>query len=370
MPPISVLIKPASGSCNMRCSYCFYADEMENRSVQNMGIMNQYTLYAMLQRIFAYAEESCNIAFQGGEPTLAGLVYFEQAVRYAETLNVNNCAIHYALQTNGYSLGEEWIQFFKKHNFLIGISLDGIQEVHDQYRVDAKGEGTYERVMQTIQLLQQYEVEFNILTVVNGATVQRVNQNYNFYKRNDFLYQQYIECLDPMGKPPGQEAYSLTPEQYGAYLIALFKKYYKDMSSGTYVYVRYFENILGILSGHMPESCAMAGRCGTYLCIEADGSVYPCDFYVLDEWKLGNVAEHSIEQINQKRDELRFVEYSHVVPDQCEKCKWYPLCRNGCRRNCEPTSLNERQVNYYCESYRQFFEYAYPYLEQLIQYYR
>ncbi len=369
MPPLSLLIKPASGNCNMRCKYCFYIDEMNKRDLPSYGMMSEETLYQVISKSLAYAQGQCTIAFQGGEPTLAGVAFYEKVVQFVETCNVNACTVHYAIQTNGYCLEPEWFPFLKKHKFLVGVSLDGPEEIHDQYRVDAKGNGTFHRVMETIQQLKEYEIDFNILTVVHAETVSKVNQLYNFFKRNQLPYQQYIECLDPIGEVPGQQPYSLTPELYGTFLIALFKKWYKDMAAGTYVYNRYFENLLGILVRKQPESCAMSGRCGDYLTVEADGSVYPCDFYVLDEWKMGNFCSDTILEMTQRRGELQFVEASIPVPASCKACKWYPLCRNGCRRNCEPSTTEQRAVNYFCSAYKQFFDYAYPYLEDLLKRY-
>lgn len=369
MQSLTLLIKPASGNCNMRCKYCFYVDEMNNRSVQNLGIMNEETLYNILDKTLHYVKRSLSIAFQGGEPTLAGLAYFEKLIDLVEELNTEKIEVTYAIQVNGYNLDDSWVSFFKKHNFLVGISLDGIQEVHDKYRIDARGEGTYDKVMASIELLKKYEVDFNILTVVHADTTKNVNQMYNLFKRNKLGYQQYIECLDPIGEEPGGQEYSLTPEKYGEFLIALFKKYYRDMSQGNYVYIRYFENLMGILVGQQPESCAMCGRCGEYLTIEADGSAYPCDFYVLDEWRLGSFNTDSIDDMAKKRGELQFVEHSIPVPEECQACRWYSLCRNACRRNCEPTTSSHRGVNYFCKSYKMFFEYAYPYMEELYHMY-
>ncbi|MFI3171180.1 MAG: anaerobic sulfatase maturase [Eubacteriales bacterium] len=370
MPALSLLIKPASGNCDMRCKYCFYVDEMDNRSVANLGIMNESTLRNVLEKSFEYADHSCNIAFQGGEPTLAGIEYFKKCIELIEELNTKECTVNYAIQTNGYRLDEEWCEFFKVHNFLVGISLDGNKEVHDKYRIDARGEGTFDRVMASVELLKKHEVDFNILTVVHAETVKYTNKTYNFFKRNQFGYQQYIECLDPIGEEAGQQEYSLTPEGYGEFLVSLFKKYYRDMSEGRYVYNRYFENLMAIMMRQQPESCAMGGRCGDYITVEADGSAYPCDFYVLDQWKLGNFNEDNIEDMAQRRLELGFVEFSKHIPEECKVCKWFPLCRNGCRRNCEQVGVDHRTVNYFCPSYKKFFEYAYPYLEELYRRYQ
>jgi len=366
--PISLLIKPASGSCNMRCKYCFYADEQENREVASYGRMSTETAHTLIDKAMEYARYSCTIAFQGGEPTLVGLDFFRDLVAYvAKHPNPHRLEIQYALQTNGYVIDEEWAQFFAENHFLVGISLDGTKELHDRYRVDAEGKGTYNRVMAAIRLFEKYHVEYNVLTVVTAATARSSQKVYRFFEKNQIGYQQYIECLDPIGEVPGGHDYSLTPERYGTFLKNLFDVWYLDLKSGKYVYNRYFENLMMILDHQPPESCNMRGECGPQWVIEADGSTYPCDFYALDEWRLGNIRTDSFEQMEEKRQELGFVQWSRQVPDECRQCKWYFLCRNGCRRHREPVTAESTGRNYFCEAYRDFFEYAYP---RLVEIYR
>lgn len=354
-----ILIKPASGNCNMRCNYCFYADETKHRSISDCGIMADHVLQKIIKKVLEAASEECSLTFQGGEPTLAGIRYYEKAVAYVEQYNVNHCRIHYGIQTNGYSLNEQWCLFFTKHHFLVGISLDGYQELHDKYRKDAAGNGTFARVMHSIELLKKYQIPYNILTVVHRETAEEVNKVYNFFHRSGFQYQQYIECLDPLDGARGQQNYSLTPDLYLMFLKGMFRKWYRDMMQGHYVYNRYFENLLLMLQGKEPESCNMRGYCSMQLVVEADGSAYPCDFYALDEWKLGNLADDSIRIIDRKRKELGFIQQSKAIPHECQKCKWYFMCRNGCRRNCELLTKQNRGKNYYCKAYYEFFEYAY-----------
>lgn len=359
MPPMHLLIKPVSGKCNMKCAYCFYTDEMKLRSEKVLEKMTLLTLEKVLEKALKFSEKTCCITFQGGEPTLAGIDYFRAAVEMAKHFNVNRCKLDFALQTNGYGLTEEWAKFFKENNFLLGVSLDGYQELHDRFRRDKKGEGTFERVMTGIRLLQKFQVEVHTLTVVHKETTLHGGRVYQFLKKNHLYRQQYIACLDPLEKQQGQEAYSLTPERYGAFLIDLYRNWYRDLKEGKYIYIRYFDNLLGILGGQMPESCSMGGCCSAQWVIEADGSVYPCDFYALDKWKLGNLKTDSIEQIEKKRGELRFIHMSKQIPKECTYCQWYTLCRNGCRRNCEPVDDEGREKNYFCRSYREFFQYAY-----------
>ena len=370
MPALSLLIKPASGSCNMRCRYCFYADEQDKREVYSYGRMTVDTMKSIVEKAMEYADHDCTIAFQGGEPTLIGLEFYQELVEYvAAHKNPKHLRIHYALQTNGYLMDERWAEFFAKHHFLIGVSLDGTREVHDRYRVDAEGKGTYQKVLAAIRLLEAYQVEYNILTVVNAASARNAQKIYNFFKKTGIRYQQYIECLDPIGEVPGQHEYSLTPARYEHFLKSIFDAWYLDMKSGTYVYNRYFENLMMILDGQRPESCSMNGRCGRQWLIEADGSTYPCDFYALDEWRLGNINQDSFEQMDEKREALGFVQWSRQIPEQCKNCKWFGLCRNGCRRNREPVTADCTQVNYFCPAYQGFFEYAYPRLVEIYRMY-
>jgi len=352
----------------MRCKYCFYADEQENRTIPSYGIMSRETMHILVDKAMEYADYECSLAFQGGEPTVAGLNFFRDVVDYvSHHPNPKKLRIHYAIQTNGYVIDEEWAAFLGENHFLVGVSLDGTKEIHDRYRRDAAGNGTYNRVMDAIRLLEKYKVEYNILTVVTAATARSGQKVYNFFKKNRMGYQQYIECLDPIGEEPGHQEYSLTPERYEKFLKSIFDAWYLDWKQGIYVYNRYFENLMMILDGQMPESCNMRGTCGKQWVAEADGSIYPCDFYALDEWRMGNIKEDSFEAMEQKREVLGFVAWSRQVHDDCKTCKWFGLCRNGCRRNREPVTADSTGKNYFCSAYKNFFEYAYP---RLVEVYR
>lgn len=368
MPPISFLIKPASGSCNMRCKYCFYADEQAKREVCSYGMMSLETMHRIVDKGLAFADRDCTFAFQGGEPTLIGLGFFRDLVEYAKVQpNPRRVKLYFAIQTNGYVIDEEWARFLGENHFLVGVSLDGTKEIHDRYRPDAAGNGTWNRVMGAIRLLENQKVDYNILTVVTAATARNSQKIYNFFKKNKMAYQQYIECLDPIGEEPGGHEYSLTPEKYETFLKGMFDAWYLDRKSGRYVYNRYFENLMMLLNGQMPESCNMRGVCGRQWVIEADGSTYPCDFYALDEWLLGNINTDSLEQMEKRREELGFIRWSEQIHEDCRSCRWLELCRGGCRRNREPVTGNSSGRNYFCSAYRGFFEYAYPRLQEIYQ---
>ena len=367
MPAISLMIKPASGLCNMACRYCFYRDETQNRNVKSFGIMEESTIKEVLKKTLAYAQYRCVIAFQGGEPTLAGLDFFKKVVQFEKELNVNSCQIENAIQTNGFILDEEWCRFFKENHFLVGISVDGNQAIHDTNRVDKKEQGTFTKVMESIRLLKKYGVDFNILTVVTALSATNIKKIYRFYAEQGLNYQQYIPCLDPLGEKRGGHSWSLSPEIFEKYLKDLFDCWYKDAMNGKLIYIRYFDNLLSIMLNQQPEACGMLGHCTQQIIIEADGSVYPCDFYALDEWKIGNLVTDSLEDIEKKREEKGFIAMSVLPHPDCLNCKWAFICRGGCRRDRSSEVNSPLEKNYFCSAYYRFFSYAYPKMEKLIQ---
>lgn len=365
MKYVHLLIKPSSGACNLNCKYCFYHDIMEKRAQRSYGFMDGRTLEQVIQKAIAYAEAECTIAFQGGEPTLIGLDFYKKVVALQKKYNTKRIVIRNSIQTNGLCLDEAWATFFRENHFLVGISLDGMQDTHDANRLDMKGEGTFAQVIKAIRLLEQHHVEYNILTVVNRQTAKKVNRIYHFYKENHLEYLQFIPCLDPLGEEPGKRDYSLTPREYGLFLNRLFDLWYQDVKNGNAVSIRQFENYIEMLLGYPPEACGMSGVCGYQHVVEADGSVYPCDFYVLDAYRLGNLMETDLDGINRRRKELGFVEASMEVFPKCKGCPFLPLCRGGCRRHRPVTEDGKLGLNYFCQSYEMFFSYAIARMQEL-----
>lgn len=360
MPEIYIMMKPVSGLCNMRCKYCFYMDELKHREQAGAGRMTEETLENVIRKALSFAEGRCTFAFQGGEPTLAGLDFYEKCLELQEKYKNSRTEVQNVLQTNGYGLTEAWGHFFAKHHFLVGVSLDGLKSLHDSYRRDAAGGDTYLRVLEGIRMLERCGVEFNILTVVHNRTASKIRRIYEQYAKWGFRHQQYIACLEPIGEKPGEQIYSLSPQAYGRFLTELFGLWEQDFWEGKQPYIRQFENWLGILLGEQPEACEMRGVCGIQNIVEADGSVYPCDFYALDEYLLGNLNTDGMEDIYRRWDRLEFGKSSRNQDGECVKCCWFPLCRGGCRR-----LRGSRQQpdggwrNDYCESYRMFFEQCY-----------
>ncbi len=364
MPPLSLLLKPASSACNLRCAYCFYADEAQKRRVADRGRMPEAVARAVVEKSLAAAEGSVSFLFQGGEPTLAGLDFYRRFVSLVEEHAPKGLDVRYAIQTNGTLLDEEWCRFFAEKRFLVGLSLDGDRACHDRFRRDAQGRGTYGQVMKASGLLDRAGVRYNVLTVVTGPLARHAQSVFASLCKNGFRFQQYIPCLDPLGEERGGDPWSLTPAQYGDFLKTLFDLWYRELERGRYWSIRYFDNLVWILSGQPPEQCSMRGCCGLQYLIEADGSVYPCDFYGLDEYKMGNVLDQTWAELDQAREQLGFIERSRRVPEECQTCRWYALCRNGCRRDRLRTEVGLGK-NYYCRSYAAFFDYALPRLRKV-----
>jgi len=365
MPPINLLIKPASGNCNMKCKYCFYTDVMDKRETRDYGMMTKETLEIVVKKAITQAEGTCTIAFQGGEPTLIGLEFYEYLIEIQNKYKRYNLTINNAIQTNGMLIDEEWAKFFAENNFLVGLSLDGNDYIHDMLRVDPAQKGTFDRVMHAAKLFDKHKVEYNILTVVTSYVAKNISKIYKFYQSQGFDYLQFIPCLDPLDEERGKYKHSLTPDLYGRFLKDLFDLWYKDIKRGKFIYIRYFENLLQIMVGQYPEACGRLGRCTNQNVIESDGSVYPCDFYVLDEYKIGNLREDSFDTIEKNRKESGFIETSLHKDPACKECKWYNLCYAGCRRDREPILNDEPGKNYFCRSYQDFFDYVFPRLQEV-----
>lgn len=358
MPPLSVMIKPVSGACNMRCSYCFYADEMRHREVKLYSRMDTALLETVVRRVIACADESVSFVFQGGEPTLIGLPFFEALVRFERKYNKRGLCIHNAVQSNGYDLSDDMLRFFAKEHFLLGISLDGTQETHDAYRVDTLGQPTYWRIRTAVERMQSYGVEFNVLCVVNAHVARQPKAV--FEALAPYGYIQFIACLEGLD---GQvQEHSLTQELYLEFLKTTFDLYFERHMQGKPVSVRNFDNYIGILLGMPPENCSMTGHCSTQILIEGDGSVFPCDFYALDAWRLGNIQSDSLRRMLRSDRARAFVEESLPVPEKCTACRWYTLCRNGCKRE-----RNQDGLNRWCDCMQAFFAYSDPKMGKIVR---
>lgn len=354
MPPLFLLIKPVSGQCNLACSYCFYRDCLAGRQDAADSRMSMDTLEHLVVSALDYATGQCDFAFQGGEPTLAGLAFYEQVVALQQKHNRSGLRINNSIQTNGYSLNPALIDFFVRHDFLVGLSLDGSQQNHDRYRKTPAGEGSYLQAVHSLLALQRAGAAVNLLCVVHQQLAQDPQAVFHALKAHRFL--QFIACME--GAAPGEAA--LDAASYAHFLITTFSLYYQSFLAGEYVSIRNFDNYIRMLLGHAPENCAMAGRCQRHYLIEANGDVYPCDFYAADQDRLANLSRTDFFALEQNQQHQAFLKASQALPADCAGCRWLPLCRNGCQRDRVADPRGGPPKNRWCQAFQPFFEACYP----------
>lgn len=362
---VNFLVKPASSACSLRCRYCFYEAESENRAVKNTGIMQPQTVERLLSDGFALAEPGgmVQFAFQGGEPTIAGLEFFRNFVSRSRALCPAGVNVSFAIQTNGILLDEEWTAFLKKEDFLVGLSLDGYRDLHDLHRVDARGRGTWHEVRRRLLLLQRHDVRVNALCVVTAQCAHHPQKVYNELKKLGVRYMQFIPCLDPMGRERGGQPFSLTPQSYGSFLCSLFDLWYGDWLKGNYHSVRLFDDYVNLALGSPCSTCATCGQCGGYFVVEGDGSVYPCDFYAVDEWCMGRLGEIPLSAMADSETAVRFLRRGQQKPAECAACRWRSLCGGGCPN--DRIETRDGTHNYYCSAFKTFFSHAAPALARI-----
>lgn len=353
---IGFLIKPASSACNMRCRYCFYCDVAAHREERRARVMGEDVAGAIIDRALAVAPDArISFAFQGGEPTLAGLDFFRSFVARVEERRESQ-QVSWALQTNGYLIDEEWAEFFAEHRFLIGVSVDAYRDLHDSMRPDAHGAATYARVMRGVRLLRERGVDVNILSVLTAQMAAHPQRVFSFIKREQISHIQFIPCLP--GLDDEADAFSLAPRAFSSFYRRLFDLWWRELGSGHYVSIWLFENVMQMALGQFPSQCGMLGRCAPQFVVESDGSVYPCDFYALDEYRVGDIRVDELEAMATCETMRAFLDEPRRACSQCATCPFEGICHRNCKR------LN---IAYYDEDYcglHEFLEYAYPGLQR------
>ena len=358
MKHVSLLIKPASGLCNMRCKYCFYYDVVDHRASGQHGMMSEETLEALVKRAYEQPRESVSFMFQGGEPTLVGLSFFERFIQFVKRYNQHSSPTTFSIQTNGTNIDQHFARFLKINNFLVGISIDGNQRLHDKNRLHHNLQGSFKAVQKGLRHLQQQQVDYNILTVITDDTVEHTESVYRYLSNLGTDYLQFIPCIDSFNEDKGGQ--TLSTDSYLEFLKRLFDVWYRDFQNGKRISIRYFDDVLKMMLGYHPSTCTQFGYCALHQVVEADGTVYPCDFYVVDEWLLGNIHETSLDELSTSEKAKEFIRSSYGVHNDCRSCRYYSICRGGCRRNKEPFSQVDKVKTKFCQAYYQFFDYSVP----------
>ncbi|WP_207421072.1 anaerobic sulfatase-maturation protein [Desertivirga brevis] len=376
--PFNFIAKPAGPTCNLDCAYCYYL-EKEKLFPSASTFMSDLTLENFTrQYIQEQPGNEITFVWQGGEPCLAGIDFYKKALdlqkKYAHGKIVNN-----SFQTNGILLNDEWCSFFSKNNFLIGISIDGPEDLHDQFRVDKGQKGTFQKVLNAIELLKKHKVEFNTLTVVNNVNVEHPLRMYNFLKDIGSTYIQFIPLVERIVENEAPEQLKLVlPEcksesriaswsvpslKFGRFLVDIFNEWLKR-DVGTY-FIQVFDATLANEAGQPAGVCLYGKDCNNALAIEHNGDVFSCDHYVYPDYKIGNVNTENVSSLLQNPDQLDFhKKKSEDLPAQCKNCRVYHYCHGECPKNrISTTRKGDLGLNYLCEGYKHFFGYVQPYMK-------
>lgn len=360
-PSFNVMTKPRGAICNLDCDYCYFlSKEMlypGSRFRMASDLLEEYTR----QYIQAQKVNQVTFTWQGGEPTLMGLAFFRRAIELQQKYRRPGMLIQNSIQTNGTLLNDEWAAFFKENDFLVGLSLDGPRQLHDAYRHDKGGHGTFEKVMKSIALLKDYGVEFNILTTLNAVNVQHPLEVYRFLRDEvgtDFI--QFIPIVERQNETGFQEGSqvterSITGEQYGRFMIAVFDEWIlKDVSR---IFVQLFDTALNSWLGLHAGLCVFEETCGKGLAMEHNGDVYSCDHFVEPKHKLGNLRKLPMLQMVGSEQQRQFgLAKRETLPRYCRECPVRFACNGGCPKDRILTTHDgEAGLNFLCAGYRAFF---------------
>lgn len=353
MKQLSIMIKPSSSLCNLRCKYCFYADLAGIRENVSYGFMAYETAERMLENIRRDLSpgDRVTFAFQGGEPTLSGLPFFRHftglVARWDPAIRVS-----YSIQTNATLLNEEWCRFLAEHRFLVGVSLDMLPESHNAVRVDAGGSGTYGQVRQAIALLEKHRVEYNVLCTLTNEIARYPKRVWSQLCKLDIRYVQFTPCLDELEKP-GESIFALTPRRFSSFYKGLFPLWLEALQKGNYRSIKFFDDVVNLMAFGIPTACGINGVCQPQVVIEADGSVYPCDFYCLDCYSMGNITKNRLSDMQESPGRIAFLNRGHRIPKLCGSCRYARLCGGNCKRMQRQICCGE--ADDYC-GYRDFLD--------------
>ncbi len=364
MQPFTLLIKPSGSDCNVDCTYCFYKCRPAEVG-HGRQRMSEAVLEKLVRDYMSLRFPLSGFAWQGGEPTLMGLDFYKRAVELQKQYGVSGQEVGNSLQTNALLLNDDqWCRFLHESRFLVGVSIDGPKDLHDHYRLDLGGHGTWDRVMAAIDRMKAHEVEYNTLTLVNNLTADHPDEIFDFLVSLGIRYLQFIPCVE-VDPQTGQIAeFSVTPKQYGDFLCRIFDRWIR--SGPQKLSIRDFDSILSHCIGGRHTICTFDRQCSQYIVIEHTGDVFPCDFFVEPKWRLGNIFETPIEQLASSAQKKTFARKKENLANKCLVCRHLAICRGGCMKDRAPFDKdNYGRESYFCESYRQFFDHALPRFMQL-----
>ncbi len=359
-----IMAKPTGSDCNLNCAYCFFLKKEELYPDSDFRMSEDVHDAYIKQLMEAHHVPQVTVAWQGGEPTLMGLEFFRRSVEIQKKYQKPGTCIENTFQTNGILLNDEWCQFFHENNFLIGLSLDGPKELHDFYRKDKAGHGTFDRVVRAVRLLQKHKVEFNILCTVNSKNADHPLDVYRFFR--DELGAQYIQFI-PIVERDNQTGFqegnkvtdrSVIASQFGLFLIDIFDEWVRRDVGKTFVL-----NFDGALAGWLGQAgtvCIFGPTCGLGMALEHNGDLYSCDHFVEPRHLLGNIMEKPMAEIASSEKQRKFGhDKKDTLPQYCLNCEFIHICNGECPKNRFVKSPDgEAGLNYLCDGYKAFFKHA------------
>ena len=362
--PLYVMLKPAGARCNLRCKYCYYLEKAGLYPDGEAHTMSDGLLEKFV-REYIESQTTGEVLFtwHGGEPLLRPLSFYQKAMalqrKYAGGRHIAN-----SIQTNGTLLTDEWCRFFRENHWLVGVSIDGPQTFHDQYRSDREGNPSFRRVMQGIELLKRHDVDWNAMAVVNNLNGDHPHEFYQFFKDIGCHYLQFTPIVE-RNEDGRVTDFSVRPGQWGAFICTLFDEWvHQDVGTR---FIQLFDATLANWMGLPPGVCTMARTCGHAGVMEHNGDVYACDHFVFPEYKLGNIRERSLAEMMYSEPQQQFGMAKHTaLPSQCMSCPYLFACNGECPKNRFLTAASgETGLNYLCEGYRAFFEHVAPYMDYM-----
>lgn len=357
MKNFSLLVKPTSADCNLRCTYCFYLEKCALYPDHKVHRMNDLVVERMIKTFMETPQSAHAFGWQGGEPTLMGVEFFERVIALQKQYGQAGASVSNGLQTNGTLLNDEWGKHLARYNYLLGVSVDGPAAVHDASRPNVAGKGSHAMVMEGIDALKRNGVEHNILTLVTQTNVHRPKETYH-YVRDELgeLFHQYIECVE-FDEEGALAPYAISGQEWGDFLCGIYDEWIRCKDTHT-VSIRLFDSILMRMVHGVANVCAMGQDCRQYLVVEYNGDIYPCDFFVEPRWKLGNILEHSWDDMLESALYQEFGARKREWNAACSTCEFLRLCGGCCPKNRPGHGEDPRQLSHLCSGWKQFFRHT------------
>ncbi|MEE8399077.1 MAG: anaerobic sulfatase maturase [Desulfobacterales bacterium] len=354
MNPFTLLIKPASADCNLRCEYCFYLEKCEVYPETARHRMSDAVLEQMIKSYLATPQPVYTFGWQGGEPTLMGTDFFRKVAGFQETYGKAGKTVANGLQTNATLIDNEMAQLFKRYRFLLGCSLDGPAEIHDRYRLTIGGEPTHAKVLNGIETLSRHDVEFNILILVSQSNVRHAKTVYRYLVDQGFLYLQFIPCVEFDGDHP--QPYAISGSEWGNFLCELFDAWYPE--DAFTVSIRHVDALLLKIVDNEISVCNLGDNCCQYFVVEYNGDIYPCDFFVEPDRCLGNIMETDWEELLSSQAYRQFGAQKRQWNRACDSCEALALCQGDCLKHRMYGKNPPDSLSWLCEGNKRFIQHA------------